>query len=181
MRITDFSTANLLLILGFKSYLIWWIRVVIWRMLRTLWRLKSLARLTQMINFTTLTFSLDIMVETFLAWLAQLTFHSCLFFNFNQCDPSSEIITASSSSLSELIWVTTLICFGGWEGGGVTLKTDVSADGVSLHTTFLGLRWWRRLDSDISINSTLSNQFLCLSWGRHTEVMRLSNGQLWGW
>ena len=118
MRITDFSTANLLLILGFKSDLIWWIRVVIWRMSRTLWRLKSLARLTQMINFTTLTFSLDIMVETFLAWLAQLTFHSCLFFNFNQCDPSSEIITASSSSLSELIWVTKLICFGGWEGGG---------------------------------------------------------------
>ena len=156
MRITDFFTANLLLILGFKSDLIWWIRVVIWRMSRTLWRLKSLARLTQMINFTTLTFSLDIMVETFLARLAHLTFHSCLFFNFNQCDPSSEIITASSSSLSELIWVTKLICFGGWEGGGWPSKRmflQMESPYILLYLDFV--------DDDDLILTSVSTQ-LCL-------------------
>ena len=55
MRITDFATANIRLILGSKSGL--WIS-------RRLLQLKYLALLTQMISLPTPTFYLAVMVET---------------------------------------------------------------------------------------------------------------------
>ena len=50
---TEFVTKNIRLILGFESG--WW-------MLRRLLKLKSLALLTQMISFPTLTFSLAVVI-----------------------------------------------------------------------------------------------------------------------
>ena len=58
----EFATANLRLILGFKYG--WW-------MVRRLLQLKYLELLTQMTSFPTPTFSLAVMVETSLDWLAQ--------------------------------------------------------------------------------------------------------------
>ena len=68
---TEFATADIRLILEFKSGGIWQIRVVTWWMLSWILKLKSLAHLTQMIIFTTMNFSLDVMVETFLNRMAQ--------------------------------------------------------------------------------------------------------------
>ena len=101
---------------------------------------------------------------------------------FTQCDPLSEIITADSYSLSEILWVTTLRFLGCWGGvGGCDLNKVFSRGGFSLPNPFLVvcLCWW--LDYGISIDSTFSNHYLCHVWERHTEGIRFSDEQWWGW
>ena len=62
MRITEFATANIWLVLGLNSGL--------W-MTRSLLKIKSLALLTQITSLPTPNLSLDVMVETYMDRLDQ--------------------------------------------------------------------------------------------------------------
>ena len=100
---------------------------------------------------------------------------------FTQCDTLSFIIVLDSSSSSEAFWVTTLICLSGGGGGRGDLHNGFIGSGVSLSNTFSSLLWWGRIDSDISIDLTLSNQCILLDRGRRPRRIRFSDGKWRVW
>ena len=91
---------------------------------------------------------------------------------FTPFDPTSSIIVVVYYSSSKVFWETTLIFWASGGGGGTSQR--ISRCRVSLPTPSLGLRWWQRLDFDISIDSTLSNHFLRHARGSQPGGIRFS-------